>query len=687
MVIVTATGRATSGEASDASPNEPIDSCVRFIATGDRSDAVAVAGRMTVPSLLRNARPWRLLLTATILTGAAPPPNRPVIAPASSPSIWGSLTHDAGSAVDLAQRQSEQPVHSGSGPLICIAFIVGAVLLIWPLRLWLLALLTRLVRRYDRHGHFHAHAKAVATIVLTALLVGLGAHLVRVGLDTGFVLLPASATLADTAAAGLVVAGIGMGIGRALRSPDNPDGRPISTPHGLGGALGFYPLAGGVMLGLAGFVQRTSTILHASPISWTIAQGVLLLLEAALIVGFLVAIGRSRDTDPATAPQLRSASLTFTALAWAAVIIGLLAFLIGYTRFAVLLFQELIWAALVVVTAILFVRLIDGVVNWLLGTEHAAGHFATHIVGLRPERINQARILTTGAASLVVWAMAIGLVIAPLGGEGVSLVDQVQPGLLLGELRTLHFAPQAIATAIAVLVVGLALTRLVKRWLERRFLPATSLDIGVRSSIVTGLSYAGIVLALLAATNALGINLDKITLIASALSVGIGFGLQSIIQNFVSGVILLIERPIKIGDWVSASGAEGSVRRINVRATELATADGGIAIVPNSSFISANVQNRSGAGVADRVELTIKVTGSGSPAEARDAVLRIVEGRSDILREPTPKLLFTDAADSTYGFTMHAYGEAGRPIAEVHSDLLYALVEGLATVGLKATIS
>jgi small-conductance mechanosensitive channel len=634
-------------------------------------------------AFLRYHRAWCLLLGAGVLIAAGPPapPSPP------APSIWTSLVRDAGTAVDLAQRQVNQPVRSGAGLLTCVALLAAALILIWPVRLWGLALLTRVVRRYDRHGHFHAHAKAVSTIVFTAILVGVGAHLIRLGLDTGFVLLPASATLADTAAAGLVVAGIGMGIGRALRSPDDQDQRPIATPQLLGNAIGFYPLAGGIMLGLASFVQRTSVVLHASPISWTIAQGVLLLLEAGLIVRFLVTIGRSRDADQAAASQLGSASLTFTALAWAAVIIGLLAFLIGYSRFAVLLFQELIWAALVVVTAILLIRLIDSLVNWLLGTEHAAGHFATHIIGLRPERITQVRILATGAASLIVWALAIGLIIAPLGGEGVSLVDQVQPGLLLGELRTLHFAPQAIATAIAVLVVGLALTRLVKRWLERRFLPATSLDIGVRSSILTGLSYAGILLALLAATNALGINLDKITLIASALSVGIGFGLQSIIQNFVSGAILLIERPIKIGDWVAASGAEGSVRRINVRATELATADGSIAIVPNSSFISANVLNRTGAGVADRVEMTIKVTGSSSPADARDAILKIVEGRSDILRQPAPKLLFTDVTDGTYGFAMHAYGQAGRPVAEVRSDLLYALVAGLAASELKASIS
>ena len=115
------------------------------------------------------------------------------------------------------------------------------------------------------------------------------------------------------------------------------------------------------------------------------------------------------------------------------------------------------------------------------------------------------------------------------------------------------------------------------------------------------MSYAGALVALLAAASALGIALDKVTLIASALSVGIGFGLQSIIQNFVSGIILLIERPIKVGDWVSASGAEGIVQRIRVRATEIAMPDGSVNIVPNSSFISAPVQNRTAAGIAGRI--------------------------------------------------------------------------------------
>lgn len=616
------------------------------------------------------------------LGGAAQPPGPPF-----SQSLWSSAGHDLDTAYQLSQAQLAQPVRSESGVLALLALAIVAAFIVWPVRLWLLGLLKRLIHRFDRHGHCHRPAKAVITVLLTVLLIGFAVHIVRSSLDVAIMLLPATRALADTAAAGLVVTGLGLGVGRALRSPDDPSQRPIETPDGLDKTIGLYPLLGGIALGLAGFIERTSAILHASPTSWMLAQGLLIVLETILIASFLVSVGRSRDRDHASGGQPRSASLTLTALAWSAILIGLVAFLLGYTRFSVLLFQEMIWSSLVVVVATLCVRLVSGLLAWSLGTEHAAGHFATHIIGLKPERITQVSILSMGAATLLIWMVAVGLVLAPLGGEGVSLVDQVQPELLLGELRTLHFAPQAVATALVVLIVGVTLTRIVRRWLERRFLPATSLDIGVRSSIVTGLSYAGIVLALLAATNALGINLDKITLIASALSVGIGFGLQSIIQNFVSGVILLIERPIKVGDWVLASGAEGSVQRINVRATELAAPDGSVTIVPNSLFISANVQNRSGAGVSDRVELMVKVAGSPTPEQARDAILDILQMQSTIKREPGPRLLLTDASDAGFGFTVQAYGDATRPMAELRSELVYALVGGFVHRDMKVAIS
>jgi small-conductance mechanosensitive channel len=170
--------------------------------------------------------------------------------------------------------------------------------------------------------------------------------------------------------------------------------------------------------------------------------------------------------------------------------------------------------------------------------------------------MKQMALLASAALTVMVWAFAIGLVAAPLHGDHAVVVEQLRPSPLLNSARSLHLSAGTIGMACFVLFVGIALTRMMRGWLEKRFLPSTSLDVGVRTSLVTGLSYVGIIIALLSASSTLGLQLEKITLIASALSVGIGFGLQSIIQNFVSGVILLIERPVKQGDWVSVSGAE-----------------------------------------------------------------------------------------------------------------------------------
>src|SRR5204862_3880697 len=131
-----------------------------------------------------------------------------------------------------------------------------------------------------------------------------------------------------------------------------------------------------------------------------------------------------------------------------------------------------------------------------------------------------------------------------------------------------------------VLIIVLALTRFVQRWLEARLLPHTAFEPSLQMSIATIFGYVGVIIAIVLALAELGIDLQKIALVAGALSVGIGFGLQSIVSNFVSGIILLAERPIRVGDTIAVKGEEGWVRRISVRATELETCERASVIIP-----------------------------------------------------------------------------------------------------------
>src|SRR5499427_9667293 len=134
--------------------------------------------------------------------------------------------------------------------------------------------------------------------------------------------------------------------------------------------------------------------------------------------------------------------------------------------------------------------------------------------------------------------------------------------------------------SIIVFGVGYAAARLFQGWLDAQVLQPAGISGGVRNSIRTGVGYVGILIAALVAVSYAGFNLSSIAIVAGALSVGIGFGLQNLVNNFVSGLILLVERPISVGDLVVVGGEEGCVRKISVRSTEVETFDGANVLIP-----------------------------------------------------------------------------------------------------------
>ncbi|MCS6474658.1 mechanosensitive ion channel, partial [Burkholderia thailandensis] len=156
---------------------------------------------------------------------------------------------------------------------------------------------------------------------------------------------------------------------------------------------------------------------------------------------------------------------------------------------------------------------------------------------------------------------------------------------------SLNIMPDRIMNAVIGFAIGFYLLRSVRRWLDGEFMPALGMDAGMRVSLITLFTNVGYVLLVLMTLGLLGVKWSNLAWIVSALSVGIGFGLQEIVKNFVSGLILLTERPVKVGDMVSIAGVEGDIRRINVRATEIQLSDRSTVIVPNSQLISQNVRN------------------------------------------------------------------------------------------------
>ena len=211
--------------------------------------------------------------------------------------------------------------------------------------------------------------------------------------------------------------------------------------------------------------------------------------------------------------------------------------------------------------------------------------------------------------------------VAPLGSSPGQLFQRsgkYGSGLKVGEFDLL---PGAIFSFLAVLVVGFIVLRLFKRWLKNSYLPNTNLEAGMRGSLTTLLGYVGGIVVITLALSALGISVNRIAWIASALSVGIGFGLQAIVQNFISGLILLAERPVKVGDWVVLGAAEGDIRRINVRATEIQLGDRSTLIVPNSEFITKTVRNMTLRNAEGRVLIRLPMPLSTDARQVREIML------------------------------------------------------------------
>jgi len=218
---------------------------------------------------------------------------------------------------------------------------------------------------------------------------------------------------------------------------------------------------------------------------------------------------------------------------------------------------------------------------------------------------------------------------------------------------------------------------MLQTWLSSQFLPATNIESGLRNSISTVLGYIGYALAAMLAVRVAGFDLSNLAIVAGALSVGVGFGLQSIISNFVSGLILLAERPIKIGDWIVTGGGEGTVRKISVRSTEIQTFDRATIVVPNSILITDPVTNWTHTSKLGRIKISIGVGYDSDPDQVRDILLECMEGHKNVLKSPKPSVFFLDFGDNALLFEVRGFLSNIENGLGIRSDLRFAILRAL----------
>lgn len=208
---------------------------------------------------------------------------------------------------------------------------------------------------------------------------------------------------------------------------------------------------------------------------------------------------------------------------------------------------------------------------------------------------------------------------------------------------------------VILILLLFSITRWLKIWIVTRLLARSSVELGVRLAIGAIVRYIIIAVGLIVILQTTGIDLSTVTILAGALGVGVGFGLQNITNNFVSGFILLIERPIKVGDRIEVGPVTGDVVNISIRATTVVTNDNIAIIVPNSEFVSSRVTNWSYTDRNVRFNFPVGVSYRSDPELVRRLLLQVADQHSGVLKDPKPDALLQEFGDSALSFVLRVW--------------------------------
>ncbi len=489
----------------------------------------------------------------------------------------------------------------------------------------------------------------------------------------------------------IALASLIEGVGRALLSPGKPSWRLAPIPDNVVSRLAPFPALIGIATGLAALSARLDVALGSGLVTLVAGQRLTVTLQILAVGAALATLTRAgRQSAAAVEPgapahldQARLPWVLAALAAWLALAGALIAVATGYLALSAYLMRELIWIAIVLVLLFISVLFVDDLFPAFLSLKSSAGRTLRNATGVGEETLEHVSVLLSGVARVALFLTAWSAILLPLGATPSDILARISSTQSEFKLGQVTISPGAVAGAIALFLIGLGVTRAVRGWLEVRYLPKTRMDVGVRTSLSALFSYVGGAIAVLLAFAYLGLSFTQITLFASALSVGIGFGLQSIIGNFVSGLILLVERPVKVGDWVAIGDLEGDVKAINIRATEIDMWDRSKLVVPNSELVSKTVRNVTHAGAIGRVRIVLRLDGGVDPGAARDLVLGHLKAHPKILAAPAPAVFFTDVRDGGLEFTAIAFVPSPRDAFGAKSELLFKIVPDLQAKGMR----
>lgn len=517
------------------------------------------------------------------------------------------------------------------------------------------------------------------------IVPAVGAGLIFAALDPVRLTEPGAATPFFQLPAFLIVAIVSAWLAQSVFAPRLPAYRLAPLPDDLAarGARLTYGL--GLVLAVYLFVKRyvlgwdlnveglAALVFPLFPI------GALLLWRTAAIIG-AIRRGIEAWNGSTMAPEHRVGGISLSLLEilrLGALVVAAVSPILaaaGYLAAASYLMFATILTLALAATGVVIFDLLTTLFGGLAAVAHVdAGGRNVHRDGMMP--------VVVGAFLFLVGLPFLALVWGARFADIANVFYLIHDGVTLGGARI------SLGTVTSfVLVFGLlyALTRVLQSLLRNTVLPRTRIDAGGKNALVTGVGYVGFIIAGVAALSSTGVDLSSLAFFAGALSLGVGFGLQNVVSNFVSGVILLVERPIKEGDWIEVGTFSGYVRRISVRSTVIETFDRASVILPNTDLIAGTVLNRTHTGLSGRLQVSVTVAHDADPRLVERLLLEIAEGYPLVLTDPAPRVLLLETGPDALLFEIRCWLRDVNFSLSAKSDMNFEILERFAAAGIQA---
>lgn len=489
--------------------------------------------------------------------------------------------------------------------------------------------------------------------------------------------------VALAAAVGLTAAIVIRGVARAILSPSTMKWRLGFMPDIAASRIYRLITLIAYVFAFDYFFTDMSSILFL-PLPLTVAQSVLTAGALAfLFAGILLVKPGSRHhvTAPSTRQQFAWV-MRFRSLFWLIIIAIGIALVFGFIALGRFMATHLVTTSLLIIVLYFLHLLADEILVTRLQPERSVGKVLQNVLMLSNRAVERFGLALATIIDIILLMIALPLIAMQLGVQWDDMQIWLNALFFGMDFGSIRISLSSILIAFGVFAAGLLLTRLFQRWLESRVLSRTQLDTGIRNSIGTGAGYTGVLLTALVAVSYAGVKFADIAIVAGALSVGIGFGLQSIVNNFVSGLILLAERPFKAGDWVVVGSDEGTVKKIKVRSTEIETFNRASVTVPNSKLITETVKNWTHRSKLGRIIIPVGVSYDCDPEKVRDILLGCAEDHEHILQSPNSYVVFRDFGDSALMFELRAFVDDINSSLTISSDLRFAIFRRLKEAGI-----